>query len=851
MKPIKSFLVTANVPTNIAKLTELAYNYWWCWETDAKDLFYRIDREIWQKSNHNPIELLNKLSQVRFQELAEETEFVSYLDFVHNKFLDYMGAKSWFSTKCSNENGLIAYFSTEYGINESFPNYSGGLGILSGDHLKSASDLGLPMIGVGLLYQEGYFRQHLLQNGWQTEHYNFNDFNAMPMLLARDENNKPIHIDVDILGEKLYAQIWIMNVGKIKLYLLDTNIPSNKKNELKEVTYRLYGGTRETRIQQEILLGIGGVRAIAALGYEPSCLHINEGHAAFALIERTKQLMIKHGLNFWTAKQIVQASSLFTTHTPVPAGNESFKLDRMEEYFKDYFHSVGLSKEEFLNLGQQVSFNKEEDFSMTVLGLKMTSYHNGVSKLHGEVSRKMWQKVWQNFPEEEIPIGHVTNGIHTQTWVAREFAELFDKYLTPNWRTETDKSKIWDNVKFIPSEELWREKQRRRVLLILFARNYLKSKQKGLVETGRMSQISDLLNTDALTIGFARRFATYKRAMLIFHDIERLKLILNNEKFPVQIIIAGKAHPHDVQGKEVIQQIIQKIKANGLEKKIIFLEDYDMVIGRMLVKGCDVWLNNPIRPLEASGTSGMKAGLNGTLNFSILDGWWDESFNGSNGFAIGEGEEHEDQDQQWEIDANQAYDALENNIVRLFYNRDGNNIPYEWVAMMKESIRTIAPSYSTTRMLKDYSRNYYGFALKRYNQLSANGAENARNLREWKNYINLNWSQVAISEVETNYKDLEKLQLSTPINISAKIYLGNLHPNDVLVEVIYGCVNHENDLKRTSRQELINSDVIDGKYVYKGTFETKETGRQGYTVRVMPKNDLLESAQELYLCTWA
>ncbi len=489
MKPIHSFIVTSNLPKSIAKLEELAYNYWWCWNYEAKELFIRIDRNLWEEVNHNPVLLINKVPQEKLNELSKKTDFIRYLDFIYENYKRYMDDKSWYDSIENKSKGTIAYFSPEFGINESFPNYSGGLGVLAGDHLKSASDLGLPLIAIGLLYQQGYFRQHLAMNGWQNEYYHYNDFFSLPLRLVKDGGGQPIIINVDLPAGKAYAQIWKLKVGRVALYLLDTNIEINNVDEYREISNTLYGGGRDTRIRQEIMLGIGGMRALNAMGITPSVVHINEGHAAFALLERTKQFMDKYRLDFRTASQITMVSSAFTTHTPVPAGNEAFKLNLFDEYFSEYHKSLGLSHDEFIEMGQQAGFDADADFSMTVLGLKLTTFHNGVSKLHGEVSRKMWHKIWECFPVNEVPIRAITNGVHTQTWIAREFAVLFNRYLSSGWKTETDNAKIWEDIDQIPSEEIWREKQRRRVRLVLFARRYLKIRQKGYLPPDQMRKI--------------------------------------------------------------------------------------------------------------------------------------------------------------------------------------------------------------------------------------------------------------------------------------------------------------------------------------------------------------------------
>jgi glycogen phosphorylase len=850
MKPVKNFIVSANLPEKISKLKEIVYNYWWCWNSDAKELFVRINRNIWEEVNHNPVLLINRLNQDQLGELSEKTDFTSFLDYIHDKFTKYMESKTWFDKYRENNKDFIAYFSTEYGINESFPNYSGGLGVLSGDHLKSSSDLGLPLIGVGLLYQQGYFRQHLTQNGWQNELYLYNDFFSMPITLIRDVSGNPILIEVELLLGKAYAQIWKLQLGRVSLFLLDTNIEQNGIEAYRDITDQLYGGDRETRIQQEIVLGIGGVRALKALGYIPSVFHINEGHSAFALFERTKQFMEQFNLDFRSAALITKTSTIFTTHTPVPAGNEMFRTDRIEQYFHNYYSNyLGISKEEFFRYGQQGGFNPDEGFSMTILGIRLSSYHNGVSKLHGKVARKMWQNLWKNFPEDEIPIKSITNGIHTSTWVAREFSELFERYIGPGWRTDTDNEEMWKQIETIPSEELWREKQRRRVRLILFARQYLQKKQKNFLLPEQVNKINEYLNPDALTIGFARRFATYKRATLLFSDMERLKKILTNPEKPVQIVIAGKAHPHDTQGKEAIQYIIQKVRAYDLEKNVVFLEDYDMVIAKFMVKGCDIWMNTPIRPLEASGTSGMKAALNGTINFSILDGWWDEAYNGNNGFIIGQGEEYNNPQDQDIIESDSLYNVLEQVIVPMFYQRTANRIPEHWINIMKSSIITIAPRFSSTRMIKEYTNEYYIPAIKQFNSLTLSKASKAIKLKEWKEKMRAEWNTIEIFDVSV--KENGEPYVGKPINVKASLILGKLTPQDVLVQVYYGTVDPNGELVNTGFETLDLIGTENNLFLYQGSYKCPDNGKQGFTIRVLPTHPLLAEPAELYLCTWA
>ena len=850
MKPVQSFIVSANLPPRLEKLKELAYNYWWCWNYQGKELFIRINQKLWEEVNHNPVALINRLTQKELFNLAEQPDFISFLDYVHTKFIQYMNSKSWFDSYRMNQDEVIAYFSTEYGINESFPNYSGGLGVLSGDHLKSSTDLGLPLIAVGLLYQQGYFRQHLTQNGWQNELYNFNDFYSMPLILERDKEGNPLFISVDLPQGIAYAQIWKLQIGKVSLYLLDTNVTQNYLFEYRDITDQLYGGNRDTRIQQEIFLGIGGMRALRALGINPSVIHINEGHAAFALIERARYFQEDYKIDFLSAAQIVKSTSIFTTHTPVPAGNEVFELDRMDSYFKNYFNSVGVSREDFLKLGQEKEYNSGVGFSMTILGLKLTGYHNGVSKLHGEVARKMWHQIWNCFPVDEIPIGHITNGIHTTTWVAREFGEIFDRYLSPRWKTETDNQEIWDKIDIIPPEEIWREKQRRRVRLVLFARKYLQTKQKSFLAPEQVNKINEYLDPDALTIGFARRFALYKRANLVFRDMERLSAILKNPGKNVQMVIAGKAHPHDDAGKEVIQSIIQKIKAYKLERHIVFLEDYDTVISRLMVKGCDLWLNTPIRPLEASGTSGMKAGLNGTLNLSILDGWWDEAFDGSNGFAIGEGEEYANHEVQEIVESGSLYDLLEQVIVPMFYDRSSNmRIPEKWVSFMKNSMKTISGRYSTMRMVKEYTTHYYIPALKNFSLMTNNNAEKALELKKWKDKTRVEWQNIKVLNASSEKNG--EVFVGKPINVVTSVTLGKLSPDDVVVQVYFGSINPDGEMINTNSSPLTLTHEENGIYYFEGTYICPDTGQQGFTIRILPKNELMVSNSDLYICTWA
>ncbi len=849
MRPVVKFSVAPVLPKNIERIKELAYNYWWSWNQECEELFARIDKEIWEEVNHNPVMLLSRLPQEHLNSIAVRSEFTSYLDYVYERYSNYMNAKTWHSS-ISEEPGTIAYFCAEFGLNESFMNYSGGLGVLAGDHLKSASDLGLPLVAVGLLYQQGYFHQYLTQNGWQSERYTEADFSLMPLTLMKDESGLPLLVDVDLPLGKTYAQIWKVQVGRVPLYLLDTNIQQNAEIlEYRDITDQLYGGNTDTRIMQEIILGIGGMRALKLLGIEPSVIHINEGHAAFCTLERTRMYMEKYSMDFATAKEMTTIGSCFTTHTPVPAGNEIFTLTLIDKYFGSYAKLLGLTMAEFLDLARHPDDTIGEGFSMTILGLRMCAFRNGVSLLHSKVSQKMWQHVWDKAPLDEVPIRGITNGVHSLTWVAKEMAEMYDRYLGPQWRTETDDAAIWQKVETIPNEELWRIHQRRRERLVLYTRNHLRRKQNSHITQETLSRINDCLDPDALTIGLARRFATYKRTSLLFSDMERLSTILNNPTKPVQIIVAGKAHPRDTAGKEMMQYIIEKIKTYNLERKIVFLEDYDMGVARFLVKGADIWLNTPRRPYEASGTSGMKAALNGCLHFSILDGWWAEAYNGENGFAIGRGEDYEDNVEQDMIERETLYSVLENVVVPMFYERGTNKTPDKWVQKMKNSIITNAGEYSTTRMVRDYYKLFYSKALAQFNGMKQSKGEDARDLLFWKRNVTAQWDDISVGSVSVD--GASEAYVGKRIHASASVKLGNISPDSITVELYYGTVDSHDNITHPRKTVLDKIQSEGDTHYYEGEYICEESGMQGATVRVLPKHKHIVNPIDMNLCVWA
>jgi starch phosphorylase len=674
-----AFIIKPNIPERLKPLEELARNLWISWNFEAIMLFMRLDYDAWIEARQSPVRMLGIVAQEKLEQAARDDSFLAALDAVWAKFQRYLGAERWYK---GAQDFAIAYFSMEYGLDVALPVYSGGLGMLSGDHLKTSSDLGLPLVGVGLLYRQGYFQQYLNLDGFQQESYPENDWYNMPVTLCRDEKDVPISIQVEMGPSVATAWIWKVAVGKNALYLLDTNIDANPA-PLRLITASLYGGDKETRIQQEILLGVGGVRALRALGITPACMHMNEGHSAFLCLERIRVLMRESKLSFAEASQYVWSTSVFTTHTPVPAGNERFDGRLMEKYLGATARELSLSWKDFLALGREDPNNDGEDFCLTVLALRLSAFNNGVSRLHGEVSRRMWRNIWPSLPLDEVPIGHITNGVHPRTWVSHDMIELLDRFFGPEFHDTPTNLEIWNRIDRISDEELWRTHERRRERLVAFARQrLLQQLERRGVTNSELSRGADALSPYALTICFARRFATYKRADLQLSDPERLIRLLTNNERPVQMIFAGKAHPHDLPGKEIIKRIVHFASDPRVASRIVFLEDYDMNMSRYLVSGSDLWMNTPRRPLEASGTSGMKAAINGTLNLSILDGWWDEGYSAGIGWAIGRGEEYEDHALQDEVEGKALYDLLEREIIPLFSSRGLDGLPGVWIRRM-------------------------------------------------------------------------------------------------------------------------------------------------------------------------
>jgi starch phosphorylase len=706
---LESELIFTPIPERIARLRDLAYNLWWTWHPEAQDLFRQIDPHLWELVYHNPVNFLREVRESRLDEFAANPTFLNDFDAVLANLDAYMESKdTWYARNYPEaKDTSIAYFSAEFGIHESLPIYSGGLGILSGDHAKEASDMGLPLVAVGFLYPQGYFRQRLDHSGWQFAEYHKIDFANVPAIPARTPEGKEVVIDVELPGRTIYAKVYRLQIGRIPLFLMDTDIHPNSPQD-RELSARLYGGDREMRVAQEIVLGIGGVRALRALGITPNVWHMNEGHSAFLVLELAREKVLQ-GTSFHQAVNEIKAGSIFTTHTPVPAGNDAFPYQMIEKFFWQYWPQLNISHDEFMELGRQDQ-HWGPSFAMTVLGLKFSNRHNGVSKLHGHVARGMWQWMYPDKGRDDVPITSITNGVHAPSWVAPEMFDLFNTYMGEGWHDRVDDAQMWEELRHLPNEVLWGVKAKLRKKLIEFVRDRT---YKRFQRMDQQPPVWPILEDHALTIGFGRRFATYKRATLLFKDMDRLKALLNRPGCPIQILFAGKAHPADNPGKHFIQDVYQMSLQPGLAGRIVFIEEYDIEVAREMVQGVDVWLNNPRRPYEASGTSGQKASMNAVPNLSILDGWWPEAYNGRNGWSIGEEREYHNQEEQDWDDVQSLYHTMEHILIPTFYERrDHNGIPHDWINICKEAIITVAPQFSFRRMLADYVEELYMPAAK-------------------------------------------------------------------------------------------------------------------------------------------
>ena len=852
MKPVKTLTVVASLPEKLKPLQDLAYNLCWTWMHEARDLFWRLDPNLWEATGHNPVRMLGTIIQPRLNALAKDEGFVAQLNHVLASLTEYMSVDTWYDkTYGKVTEPQIAYFSAEYAVTECLPIYSGGLGVLAGDHLKSAAEMGLPLVGVGLLYRVGYFHQYLNEEGWQGETYPPTDFYELPIELIKGANGLPLQVSVEYPGRMVKAQVWKAQVGRVPLYLLDTDIADNSDAD-RRITRELYGGDQDTRIQQEIMLGIGGLRMLEALKIHPTVFHMNEGHSAFLALERTATLMEEHKLLFDEARELSRAGNLFTTHTPVPAGIDVFTPALMDRYFSQFAQRLGISMHDLLALGRQGPNNPSEGFSMAVAALRMANITNGVSKLHAVVSRSMWQSVWPRVPDHEIPITSITNGIHHRTWISKDLTELFLRYMGPRWIMDPSDHTVWQMVSRIPDEELWGTHSRRRERLVAFARRRLRAQlmAKG-ASPAELTTAEEVLDPRTLTIGFARRFATYKRATMLFFNPDRLEKILNNKERPVQIIFAGKAHPKDTPGKDLIKRVVQFAQKEQFRQKIVFIEDYDEIVARYLVQGADVWLNTPRRPLEASGTSGMKAAANGVINLSILDGWWDEAYSPSVGWAIGRRDEvYPDQNIQDASEANMLYNLLEEEIVPMFYDVGKDTVPNRWIQKMKGSMGTLCPFFNTNRMVREYLEKMYLPSMKRIGHLSKGKFERARKLAKWKYHLKSAWGGVGVDQITSEPSG--EVPVGAEIKVRARVILGNMEPSDVSVQIYEGRVNTEGDIIDPGIMEMENSHSNpDGTHTFTGIFKTSEAGLYGITVRVLPKNEDLSGPFEPALIIWA
>ena len=844
--------VNPQLPKRIEKLGDIANNLWWAWNTEFLKLFQKIDMDLWEQCNKNPVKFLRQVSQESLEKVTRDKNFLNEYDKIADNFEDYINSKNtWFNNKYpENKNDLIAYFSAEYGLDETIPIYSGGLGILSGDHLKAASDLGIPLVGVGLLYKNGYFNQKINGYGQQETEYTNIDLYDLPINPVKDEKGEDLTIYVKFPKRRLYLKVWQINVGRVKLYLLDSDIPKNNPED-RDVTLRLYGGDQEMRIRQEIVLGMAGVNLLTKyLGLKPTVYHMNEGHSAFLNLEIIKDIIAEKQVTFEVAKDIASSKTVFTTQTPVPAGNDIFPIDLVEKYFQNFWPRLGITREEFLKLGMKPGPDLDSGFNMGILALKIAGKKNGVSKLHGEVSRELFGDVWPNIAANESPIGYVTNGIHTCTWLAPKLKELYNKYLVPYWQDNMYQDSIWEKIKNIPDEKLWNVHiERKKKLLNLVKENTTERLRRSGYSYESINEIVSKLNPEALTIGFARRFATYKRATLIFKDLERITQIMNNTDRPIQLIFAGKAHPADKEGQDLIKYIHEVSMMPQFKGKIFLLENYNIAMSRYLVSGVDVWLNNPRRPMEASGTSGQKASVNGVINFSVLDGWWAEGYTQTNGWTIGTNATYDAYEAQDVADSESMYNTLEEKIAPIYYEKDKNGISKRWIQLMKNSIITTGGKYSTARMLVDYTNQFY-IPLCNLTKKYYDNVDNVAEYNAWKKDLYKNWKDIKI----TQGNNLENVTVDAGKNleVECEVDLPNIDVENITAEVYYGKILENGIVESVNiiPMKLKKADSENKKYYYTAKIELTTGGNYGYTFRVMPKNKMILEPANLDLVKW-
>jgi starch phosphorylase len=827
IQPVREFVVRPALPPALERMPELAYNILWAWEPSIRTLFRRLDPVLWKDSGYNPVVMLSRVSQKTLERAASDPRYLAQYQLACQRF--DAGTKP--APDLTGK--LIAYFSAEYGLTECLPLYSGGLGVLSGDHIKSSSDMGLPLIGVGLLYQLGYFRQLLNADGWQQERYLENDFYTLPVQPALDKEGEQYVVTVQMPTGPVHIRIWTIDAGRIKLLFLDTNTPLNSRAEDRAIASQLYGGDNDLRIRQEIVLGIGGMRALELLGYKPTVFHMNEGHSAFLAIERIRLFIERQGLTFEEALEATRVNNVFTTHTPVPAGIDLFDPGMVYYYFNQYCSSSKIEFERFMALGRRNPQDSSEPLSMAILALNTSAYRNAVSRLHRTVSQEMWHGLWPTLPVWETPITSVTNGVHLPSWINGDLADLYDQYLEPDWRNRWNDLAVWNQIRDIPDEELLEMHRRRKRRLIAFIRDrQTASAYRRKAAASELRHAAEVLDPHALTIGFARRFATYKRATLLFRDVERLKKILCNSERPVQVIIAGKAHPRDQPGKSFIREIVQLSRDADLWKRLVFIEDYDMKIARELVQGVDLWLNTPRRGEEACGTSGMKAAMNGVLNLSVLDGWFDEAYEISGGWAIGDREDYSDDLDA--IHASNIYYLLEREIVPLFFAQSEGGPSSDWVRRVKTCMTNLTPRFDARRMVNDYLRNLYQPAHDHWEQIRLDKFESARARARWNAKVREIWPLVNF--VDMGPAPTGPVMSGYPIPVRAAIRLAGLQPEDLRVECVIGRIGSSGGLEETEVVSLPGRSVEGDIAVFEKEIVPAQTGRLGYAVRVSPNH---------------
>jgi phosphorylase/glycogen(starch) synthase len=850
----QTFTVSPALPPEIAGLRTLANNLWWCWHPEAEELFEELDKNTFEECKHNPVRTLGKVAPKQLKKKAADDAYFEKYQRVYGDFETYMAGpgRIYEDGEAISEETPIVYFSMEFGLHECLPIYSGGLGVLSGDHLKSASDLGLPLIGIGLLYRQGYFRQRIDKNGMQHEVYPPWDTASAPISILKDPADQEVRLSVDILDRTVWVRAWKVEVGRVNLYLLDTDLDDNRPAD-RSIAARLYGGDRTTRIEQEMLLGFAGVQLVEdVLLKNPSVYHLNEGHCGFMLFERIRRFLDK-GMSFQEAREAVKATSVFTSHTPVPAGNETFDHGMMRSYFSEFAPKIGVTFDQLMEMGLHRPGSTEEPFSMTVLALKLTSRANGVSRLHGAVCRDMWKDVWKSVSVEEVPITSITNGIHVTSWLGKNLRRLFERYLDVSWDEDHDDEELWKGVDDIPDEILWLEHMSQKAILFEALKKKIRDDYVTRGESSTLiSDTLERLDPKALTIGFARRFATYKRSELLFQNREALERLLNNEERPVQILFAGKAHPADPQGKALIQRIVEASLKEEYLGRIIYLENYNMALGRLLTQGVDVWLNTPIRPHEASGTSGMKVAPNGGLNLSIRDGWWDEAYEPGKGWAVESpsipiSTEHKD-----EMDNAALMAVLEHEIIPLFYEVNEKNVPKKWVGYMKAALKSYCPYFSTMRMVDEYCRKMYLPTAKRGQELITQGGFGIKQLTEWKRKIQARFSTVQIDHVAVSGPDGNAVKSDVTLGIVMFVTPGRLRPEELRAELVIGQGDGERFSEGPSVIPFPNCDTGDnpGQLKFSLSYQIEKSGSFMYAVRVVPVHALLSSTQETGLVLW-